>query len=99
MTVWPAISTFLHFAFPIITLEPLDRFDSNIYLGIRENFESLSLVGHLLKGKIAEIMILDQLRVNGGNNYVTWAAPGSQVRTYIIFLYLYITNEIIRPAS
>ena len=59
------------FVYPIITQEPLDWFALNFDYGTRESQgnEILSWVGRLLAGKIAKIVIYDQVRVTCRSTY------------------------------
>ena len=65
------------FVYPFIPHEPLDQFASNFTRGTRKReprecsklgLDILSLVGFLL-GKIANLVIYDQSRLNGWSNY------------------------------
>ena len=49
-------------------------------------FENLSIVGRLLLGKIANIVIYDQAQVNGGVNY---EYPGQRWVPELVNLYTY----------
>jgi len=72
------------FVYPIITQEPLDWFALNFDYGTRESQgnEILSWVGRLLAGKIAKIVIYDQVRVTCRST-VTLTLLGSQTSIYI----------------
>jgi len=73
------------FIYPIITHKHLHRFASNFNGELIRTtvmflawFWDSKLSGSTFKGKIAKIVIYDKVRVNGGTNWLPWAALGSQ---------------------
>ena len=63
---------------PIITQEPLGRFASNFDGWTQENNENI------LKGNLAQIIIYDQTRVNGGSNF---GYPGQRWVSQLVYFY------------